>query len=84
MSAPITLQARVQDYVADRRRLGFQLKHPELPLMDFARYVDSLNRVGPLTLDVMIDWARLDKQGRHKPETWARRFKLLCPFIRYL
>jgi hypothetical protein len=34
MNAPITLQARVQDYLAERRRLGFQLKHPELPLMD--------------------------------------------------
>jgi len=43
------------------------LKHPELTLMDFARYVDSLERAGPLTLDVMIDWARLDKQGRHNP-----------------
>ena len=84
MNAPITLQARVQDYLAERRRLGFQLKHPELTLMDFARYVDSLERAGPLTLDVMIDWARLDKQGRHNPETWARRFKLLRPFIRYL
>ena len=84
MNTPITLQARVQDYLAERRRLGFQLKYPELPLMDFARYVDSLDWAGPLTLDIMIDWAQLDKQGRHNPETWARRFKLLHPFIRYL
>ena len=84
MNSPITLQARVQDYLAERRRLGFQLKHPERPLMDFARYVDSLGCAGPLTLDVMIDWARLDKQGHHNYETWARRFKLLRPFIRYL
>ena len=84
MNAPITLQARVQDYLAERRRLGFQLKHPELPLMDFAHYVDSLDRAGPLTLGIMSDWAQLDKQGHHKRETWARRFKLLRPFIRYL
>jgi len=84
MNAPITLQTRVQDYLAERRRLGFQLQYPELPLMDFARYVDSLGCAGPLTLDVMSDWAQLDKQGRHNPETWARRFKLLRPFIRYL
>ena len=80
----VTLQSRVQDYLIERRRLGFQLKHPELALMDFARYVDGLDRAGPLTLDVMSDWARLDKKGRHKPEAWARRFKLLRPFIRYL
>jgi len=52
--------------------------------MDFARYVDNRDWARPLTLDVMIEWARLDKQGRHKPETWARQFKLLRPFIRYL
>jgi len=80
----VTLQSRVQDYLIERRRLGFQLKHPELALMGFARYVDGLDRAGPLTLDVMSDWARLDKKGRHKPEAWARRFKLLRPFIRYL
>lgn len=84
MSALITLQARVQDYLAERRRLGYQLKYPEAALMNFARYVDSLDWIGPLTLDVMSDWARLDKKGRHKPEAWARRFKLLRPFIRYL
>ena len=84
MNKLITLQERVQDYLAERRRLGFQLKSPELPLMDFARYVDSLDWAGPLTLDVMSDWARLDKQGRHKSETWARRFKLLRPFVHYL
>jgi integrase len=84
MNAPITLQARVQDYLAERRRLGYQLKYQEAALMDFARYVDSLDRAEPLTLDVMIDWARLDKQGRHKPEAWARRFQLLRPFIHYL
>jgi integrase len=84
MNALITLQARVQDYLAERRRLGYQLKYPEAALLSFARYVDSLDWIGPLTLDVMSDWARLDKQGRHKPETWARRLKLLRPFIRYL
>jgi integrase len=84
MNSSITLQTRVQDYLAERRRLGFQLKYPELPLMDFARYVDSLNWAGPLTLDVMSDWARHDKKGRHNPETWARRFKSLRPFVRYL
>jgi integrase len=84
MSALITLQVRVQDYLAERRRLGYQLKNPEAALMNFARYVDSLDWIGPLTLDVMSDWARLDKKGRHKPDAWARRFKLLRPFIRYL
>jgi len=84
MNASVSVQSRVQDYLAERRRLGFQLKSSGRTLMNFARYVDTLNQVGPLTLEVMIDWARQDKQGCHRPETWARRFKLLRPFARYL
>ncbi len=55
MNTPITLQIRVQDYLAERRHLGFQLKHSELPLVDFARYVDSPDWAGLLTLDIMSD-----------------------------
>ena len=84
MNAPANIQSRVQDYLAERRRLGFQLKDSGQALMGFARYVDALDQAGPLTLDVMIEWARQDQQGRHRPETWARRLKLLRPFARYL
>lgn len=84
MNAPANIQSRVQDYLDERRRLGFQLKSAGLTLMNFAQFVDTLDQAGPLTLDVMIEWARQDKQERHSPETWARRFKLLRPFARYL
>jgi integrase len=84
MNSPVNMQSRVQDYLDERRRLGFQLKYPGRTLLNFAQFVDALNQIGPLTLDVMIEWARQDKQGRHRPETWARRFKLLRPFARYL
>jgi len=84
MNSPVNMQSRVQDYLDERRRLGFQLKYPGRTLLSFAQFVDALNQIGPLTLDVMIEWARQDKQGRHRPDTWARRFKLLRPFARYL
>ena len=84
MNAPANIQSRVQDYLDERRRLGFQLKSSGPTLMNFAQFVDALDQAGPLTSDVMIEWARQDKQGCHGPETWARRFKLLRPFARYL
>jgi integrase len=84
MNAPANIQSRVQAYLAERRRLGFQLKTSGRTLMSFARYVDALDQAGPLTLDVMIEWAQQDQQGRHRPETWARRLKLLRPFARSL
>jgi len=84
MNTPANMQSRVQAYLAERRRLGFQLKSPGRALMNFAQYVDALDQAGPLTLDVMITWARQDQQGRHRAETWARRLKLLRPFARYL
>jgi integrase len=84
MNAPVNMQSRVQDYLAERHRLGFLMKSTGRTLISFARYVDALGRVGPLTLEVMTEWARHDKQGLGKRETWARRFKLLRPFARYL
>lgn len=84
MNAPVNMQSRVQDYLAERRRLGFLMKSTGRTLISFARYVDALDQAGPLTLEVMTEWARHDKQGLGKPETWARRFKLLRPFACYL
>ena len=84
MNAPANMQSRVQDYLAERRRLGFRLKSNGRALASFARYADALGQAGPLTIEVMAEWARQAKRGRGEPETWARRFKLLRPFARYL
>jgi integrase len=78
------MQTMVGNYLAERRRLGFALGSSGLALMSFARYVDRLRHRGPLTVEVMADWARRDKWNRGTPETWARRLKLLQPFVRYL
>jgi site-specific recombinase XerD len=52
--------------------------------MNFARYVDAQEHDGPLTVELMAQWARQDKWQRGDPATWARRLKLLRPFTRYL
>lgn len=84
MSAYIDLQARIDDYLAERRRLGFDLHGMALALANFASYVERVGHRGFLTTHVMADWARQDKAQSHSLGTWARRLKLLRPFARWL
>ena len=84
MSARIGLQKRIDDYVAERRRLGFQVRSRHTFLTSFANYVASQHHRGPLTIDLMVDWARQDKWQRGTPATWAARLARLRHFIRYL
>jgi len=84
MSQPTHLRARVRQYLRERRRLGFQLRSMEYALRGFAHYVDKLENPGPLTVEVMAEWARRDRAGSNDPCTWARRLKLLRPFTRWL
>jgi integrase len=83
MSSPTTLH-RAQEFLAERRRLGFQAHKTRYALISFARYMDRQRHRGPLTVERMADWARHDKWQRGTPETWARRLKLLRPFARWL
>lgn len=84
MNALTPLQDRVRDYLAERRRLGFKLASLEYTLMSFARYVDAHDHHGPLTVELMVKWARCEKHQRDTPLSWARRLKKLRPFARYL
>ena len=84
MSAHIDLQARIEDYLAERHRLGFELQGMERVFESFASHVEHLGHQGPLTTDVMTDWARQDKAQSYSLGTWARRLKLLRPFARWL
>ena len=79
-----TIMQRAEEFLAERRRLGFQAHKSRYALISFARYTDGLDHLGPLTVEVMAEWARHDKWNRGTPETWARRLKLLRPFVRYL
>ena len=84
MSARAGLRARVEQYVAERRRLGFALRSMEPRLLSFARYVADVGHQGPLTVDLMADWARQTKAGRGDRSTLARRLKALRPFTAWL
>jgi site-specific recombinase XerD len=84
MSASTSLQARVERYLVERRRLGFSLRSPAYSLCSFVRHVQAVGHRGPLTVEVMTDWARRDSHSSNDPHTWARRLKHLRSFTRWL
>ena len=84
MSSHISLQQRIDDYLAERRRLGFQLRSRGTFLTGFARYVTEQHHRGPLTVELMVDWARQDKWHHETPSTWAARLAKIRHFARYL
>lgn len=84
MSAPASLQERVDDYLAERRRLGFALHSWDSLLADFATFVAHRDHHGPLTVELMVAWAQQAKSGQGTRETWYRRMAKLRPFLRYL
>ena len=63
MSAQLSLQARVEQYLAERRRGGFELSTVGYALASFARHVQAAGHHGPLTVDLMAAWARQAKSG---------------------
>ena len=84
MNAGLSMKTRVRDFLAERRQLGFELETMGRALNNFARYVDARGERGPLTVEIMAEWARCAKSKRQTPLTWARRLKILRPFARYL
>lgn len=84
MSAPTSLQVRVEHYLVERRRLGFSARTQAYALRSFACHIQTVGHRGPLTVEVMADWARRDSHGSSDPLTWARRLKLLRSFLRWL
>ena len=84
MSARVTLQARVEQYLAERRHAGFELRTMAYGLARFAQYVKGAGHQGPLTVDLMAAWARQAKGGHGDRTTSARRLKMLRPFTAWL
>jgi hypothetical protein len=66
MSAHVTLQAQVAQYLAERRHAGFELSSMGHGLERFARYVEQVGHHGPLTVDLMAAWASQAKGGHEK------------------
>lgn len=84
MNSSITMQSHAENYLNERRGLGFELRSPGYSIKSFARYFDDLGFQWAPTIEIMADWARLDKENSNNPATWARRLKNLRSFTRYL
>ena len=84
MSRAFTLAARVEQYLAERRRLGFHLQTMRYGLESLVEHVRKTRHRGALTNEVMAAWARQARQGAGTKVTWARRLRLLRPFTRWL
>ena len=80
----IGLTALVERYLKERRTLGFQLRSAAYSLRSLAEYVGRTRHRGPLTLEVMAEWARQDSHASVDPRTWARRLKQLRSFARWM
>ena len=83
MSAPVTMLARAEAYLAERRRLGLVLDRSGSLTQAFARFVDASGHEGPLTSAIVLRWAK--EHAMHAdPFTWAQRLNVLRPFARHL
>ena len=83
MTEARTMLSFAEDYLTERRALGFDLRIPGDQIRAFARFVDAMGHIGPLTTRVTLDWVQ--GQAKHaKPFSWARRLDVLRPFARYL
>lgn len=77
-----SMQHLVQEYLDERRGLGFALMIPGSQLTAFARFADTSGHRGPLTQQLIIGWAR-DQAKRATPLTWAKRLEVVRPFAKY-
>jgi integrase len=77
-----SVQSLVQEYLEERRSLGFDLARTGRELMSFSRFINNIGHRGPLTRKVIIDWAQGEAR-RAKPVTWARRLQDVRQFAKY-
>lgn len=81
MNAPTTMHAKVESYLAQRRRAGYTLEVEGQQLFRFAQFADESGHRGPMTLALAIRWASASRE--QKALTAARRIEVLRGFARY-
>lgn len=77
-----SMQSRVEEYLGDRRRLGYTLKTTGLYLMSFARFADGNGHTRPLSSEVVLAWAK-GETSSVTPTTWAKRLVNIRRFLNY-
>src|SRR5262249_1843749 len=77
-----TMTTRVEEYLASRRALGYQIRSEAQMLQSFARYADDSGHQGPLTTELALQWARLPERSARLYQ--ARRLEVVRTLARYL
>jgi integrase len=72
----------VEDYVAMRRGLGYQLRGQAVYLRSFAGFLDRVGHHGPVPLALSMDWAVSTLSA--DPCNRARRLAVVRGFLRHL
>jgi integrase len=76
-----TISAQVEDYLALRRAMGFELRGEGYQLRAFSRFVSEQGEVDMLTIDLLLRWVQ--GAATPGPVTAARRVEVLRPFLKY-
>lgn len=82
MTTKTTLRERLQEYLAMRRSLGFQLNEIERQVGLFCTWLEARGQVRTFTIDDAVTWARLNPDAH--PSWWATRLSLVRRFAAYL
>lgn len=82
MTAPTTLRERLDEYLAMRRALGFQLDDIERQVGLFLAWLDARGETQTFTIDDAVTWARLNPDAH--PSWWATRLSLVRRFANHL
>lgn len=78
---PLTVLAQVEEYLAARRAMGFELRGEGYQLRAFARFVDEQREARVLTMELLLRWVQ--GAATAGPVTAARRVEVLRPFLKY-
>lgn len=82
MTTPTTLRERLEEYLAMRRALGFQLEDLERQVGLFLAWLEAGGQRQTFTIDDAVTWARLNPDAH--PSWWATRLSLVRRFANYL
>lgn len=77
----LTMQSRVEAYLAHRRVLGYRLRIEGQMLLNFARYADESGHRGPPTARLALSWATCLRDA--DPLYRARRLEVVRVFARH-
>ena len=78
---PSSLLAHVEDYLAMRGELGFDVEGSRWLLRDFARHAARIEHCGPVSIDLAVNWALASHPG--DPARAERRLGVVRQFAKH-